>query len=214
MLFYASALFADQAPVFEEIEKPETVISCAAPPFVGSDDEHKCTDGSCQTSIPAEEPIFEKDEEALSPKASFTTWSRYKANFGMEKLLIRFPQKPAVSQSNTLLTAYAYDQAIMYSVTGYYPPIGNVDFDIWFEEILYNVSSHPYTLVNHSIYPVDGDWVLDYVAHDYIQNLVLKVRSVVTPFNAYTVQCVKPQGARDNFDYFLDNFWIQCDCDH
>ncbi len=159
-------------------------------------------------------PEFEETEEDHNKfRASYASWRRYKANFGMEKLFVCFPHKPAMSQSNTLLTAYAYDRAVMHSICGYYPPMGNIDPILWFEDVRYSVDSYPCSLVSHCVFQVsNGDWVMDYVAQDYIQNLVIKGRAIVTPFNAYTLQCVKPNGTRDYFDYFVDNFWIKCEC--
>ncbi|MCH9626752.1 MAG: hypothetical protein S4CHLAM2_03800 [Chlamydiales bacterium] len=145
--------------------------------------------------------------------ANYCRWKRYKTSFGMEKLFMRFPQQPAISQSQSLLTAYAYDYAVMYSFAGYYPPLGHIDPIAWFDEILFNVSDHPYNLVSHKIFQAsNGDWMMDYVAHDYLQNLILKARAIITPFNGYILQCVKPNGSKDYFDYFLDNFWIKCEC--
>lgn len=155
------------------------------------------------------------DKKKGGMDASFFRWKRYKTNFGMEKIFVRFPQRPAISKSNTLLTAYAYDHAVMYSFCGYYPPLGNVDAGLWFDDILDNVSNYPYTLINHTVFQsTAGDWVMDYVVHDYVQNLVLKSRAVVTPFNGYILQCVKPMGAKDHFPYYLDNFMLKCECDY
>jgi len=166
--------------------------------------------------LPIQRQRFEDtkdDQDKLH--SSYSHWSRYKTNFGMEKIFVRFPQKPAMSQSSTLLTAYAYDHAVMYSFAGYFPPVGNIDPIDWFDEILYNVTDYPYNLVSHTIFQVsNGDWVMDYIVHDYVQNLVIKARAVITPFNGYILQCVKPNGTKDYFDYFLDNFWIKCECHH
>lgn len=166
--------------------------------------------------LPSRQPLFEEegqDETQLS--FSYSRWSRYKTNFGMEKLYIRFPHSPAITQSNTLLTAYAYDHAVMYSMAGYYPPVGNIDPNVWFDEILYSLNTYPYSLISHTFFQVsNGDWVMDYVAHDYAQNLLIKSRAIVTPFNGYILQCVKPNGVKDHFPYFLDHFWIKCECDH
>jgi len=162
-------------------------------------------------------PFFDEGENngPELPQASYIRWRRYKANFGLEKLSLYFPQPPAISQTNNSMTAYAYDHAVMYSLTGYYPPVGHIDPFIWFDEVLDTMTSHPFNLDNHIVYQLScGDWVLDYVAHDYVQNLVIKSRLIVTPFNAYTLQCVKPFSTRDYFDYFLENFFIRCECNH
>ncbi len=145
---------------------------------------------------------------------SFGQWGRYKANFGLEKLFLRFPAKPTITQSNSLLTAYAYDYAVMYSFNGYFPPVGNIDPIVWFDQILYNydVTRYPYNLISHEIFQADnGDWIMDYVVHDYGQGFIIKARAVVTPYNGYTLQCVKPIGAKDFFDYFLENLFLKCE---
>jgi len=228
----AAFAFANDEPIFEETdEKVQTgayaTFSAEEPIFEEEEDEEGCnTCGKCGNPkhsneqdedarflrIEKDKPQFEEGEEnPLS--ASYTNWTRYKSNFGMEKLFIRFPQKPAVSQSNALLTAYAYDYGVLYSLTGYFPPVGSINPVLWFDEILYSVDHYPYSLVSHAIYQVsNGDWVMDYVTHDYVQNLIVKAKAIVTPFNGYTVQCVKPNGSRDYFDYFLDNFYIRCEC--
>lgn len=156
--------------------------------------------------------IFDETQEN-SFDASYLRWNRYKSNFGMEKVIIRFPASPTVSKSTSLLTAYAYDGPVIYSFTGYLPALGNIISSIWFEQLLYTMSSYPYTLTNHSIYQESsGYWVLDYTAHDYVQNLIVKAKVIVTPFNSYTLQCVKPNATSDYFDYFVDNFSIRCEC--
>jgi hypothetical protein len=163
--------------------------------------------------LPIQRPVLDDSKDDLAKLHSYSQWGRYKSNFGMEKIFIRFPQKPAISQSSSLMTAYAYDHAVMYSFAGYFPPMGNIDPIAWFDEILYNVSGYPYNLVSHTIFQVsNGDWIMDYTVHDYVQNLVVKARAIMTPFNAYILQCVKPNGVRDYFNYFLDNFWIKCEC--
>ncbi|MCC5831509.1 MAG: hypothetical protein JJU12_00495 [Chlamydiales bacterium] len=186
-------------------ETDETTYYCC-----GEEDQEESERG-IGTPQPFRSPSFNKRE--LAKCNSYNSWKRYKSNFGMEKIFVRFPQNPAITQSSTLMTAYAYDHAVMYSFAGYFPPMGNIDPLDWFDEILYSVSGYPYNLVSHCIFQVtNGDWILDYVLHDYVQNLIVKARAVVTPFNGYVLQCVKPNGARDYFNYFLDNFWIQCEC--
>jgi hypothetical protein len=223
-------VFANDAPVFEETdENPQACrygTFMAEDPIFEEDDEKEVACDECDGCDECEgdearaamllraqknKPKFSACENQLH--ASYVSWRRFKANFGMEKLFVRFPQKPAISQSNTLLTAYAYDYGVLYSLTGYFPPIGNVNPVIWFDEVLFSVDHYPYNLISHTIFQVsNGDWIMDYVAHDYVQNLIIKGRAVVTPFNGYTLQCVKPNGSRDYFDYFIDNFWIRCDC--
>lgn len=155
-------------------------------------------------------------EEENELEASYTRWTRYESTFDNEKINIRFPSKPAASKSSTLFTAYAYDHAVLYSFAGYYPtysPLRNYSAIDWFEQILDSASDYPYTLVSHAIYQLSGnDWILDYVMHDYVQNLIIKTRSYITAFNSYTIQCVKPAGTRDHFEYFVENFSIKCNC--
>lgn len=234
----ATFAFADEGPVFEESDeavKAQSYTSfCPDTPIFG-DDIGDCDDGRCPAreindleevtpidqmvstflQIQADKPKFEETEQDHKKfRLSFGSWPRYKANFGMEKLFVRFPQKPAISQSSSLFTAYAYDQAVLYSITGFFPPVGNIYPNSWFDELLRAVDCYPYALITRSVYQVEnGDWILDYVTHDYVQNLVIKGRAIVTPFNAYTLQCVKPNGVRDYFEYFIDNFMIKCECD-
>lgn len=233
-------VFADDAPIFEETNeymnaKAEGYVPFAADePIFEDDDEddnkprHACEDcgdkdhskeGNDNLMLPLTHPIqpdasFYAQGQENRLNASYVSWKRFKANFGVEKLFVRFPQKPAVSQSNVLLTAYAYDYGVLYSISGYFPPISHINPSIWFDEVLCALDHHPYTLISHAIFQVsNGDWVMDYVSHDYVQNLIIKARAILTPFNGYTLQCVKPNGSRDYFDYFLDNFYIRCDCD-
>jgi hypothetical protein len=214
--------FANDEPVFEETD--ENVCRCAYSTFapeepIFEEDDEKSTATNCDKGANVLFMPTQKERlnlgggEENQLHASYISWRRFKANFGMEKLFVRFPQTPTISQSNTLLTAYAYDYGVLYSLTGYYPPMGNINPIIWFDEVLYAVDHYPFSLISHTAFQVsNGDWVLDYVSHDYVQNLILKARAIVTPFNGYTLQCVKPNGSRDHFDYFIDNFWIKCDC--
>jgi hypothetical protein len=229
LICYTAFAFADEPPVFEETDENVrfsfyATFAAEEPIFEDDDEKDACTE--CEELKQEKEgnekslllraqrnwPSVDEGEEN-PPEASYVRWPRFKANFGLEKLFIRFPQKPTISQSSTLLTAYAYDYGILYSVTGYFPPIGNINPVIWFDEMLYAVDHYPFNLISHVVFQAsNGDWILDYVAQDYVQNLILKARVIVTPFNGYTLQCMKPNGARDYFDYFIDNFYIKCEC--
>lgn len=198
--------FAAEEPIFEEDGdySPEEGNGC-----------DECDDPNHDRLLNAlrDQPEFDEREtdDAASFMASCSEWRRFKATFGPEKLFVRFPQPPAVSQSNTLLTAYAYDCAVLYSLSGYFPPKGNFDPIAWFNEILVSLGNYPFTPLSHVIFQdASGIWIMDYVAHDYVQNLIIKGRAMVTPFNGYTIQCIKPNGMRDHFEYFLDNIWIKC----
>ena len=217
-------VYANDDSFFEESDENVTfsvsVPFAAEEPIFTEDNDDENLPQACEHCEPDEEARFflqaQTKRSACTPQSwnrshsSYVSWSRYKANFGMEKVFIRFPQKPAISQSSTLLTAYAYDTAVLYSLAGYYPPLGNIDSAVWFNGVLRTVDHYPFTLISHVVFQAaNGDWVMDYVTHDYIQNLIIKARAVVTQFNAYTLQCVKPNGMRDYFDYFLDNILLQ-----
>lgn len=212
--------FADD--IFEEADEDEVKTRLEASiPFraqenLCTDDGH-CEDGFCIGNDDIKPPLKDR---SLTPlygirkkddyELSYGSWTKYKASFGVEKIFVRFPQKPAISQSNTMLTAYAYDNAVLYSLSGYYPPMGHIDPLRWFDEVLYSISTYPINCLNHVVFQLsNGDWILDYVAHDIVKNLIIKTRAIVTPFNAYTIQCVKPNGSGDYFDYYLDNIVLQ-----
>lgn len=181
----------EQKPGFEEGD--ETELS-----FKGLCYDDECDDGRC-------------DEVT----GSFGSWDKYKSNFGLEKVFLRFPQDPTITQTSTLLNAYAYDRGVLYSFTGYFPPIGNIMPSVWFDEIIMNLSVYPFSILGSSVsQDADGYWYMDYAFFDNSQNLVTKARAVATPFNGYTLQCVKKSGAKDFFDYFVDHFRIKCECDH
>jgi hypothetical protein len=203
----AYSTFAPEEPIFEEDDETQGNNMCE------ECDEPEHLDASTMSALNLRTRHLNREESEEGVHASYLHWQRFKANFGMEKLFVRFPATPTISQSNTLLTAYAYDYGILYSLTGYYPPVGNINPVLWFDEILCSVDHYPYSLISHVAYQVsNGDWVLDYTFHDYVQNIIGKGRAIATPFNGYTLQCVKPNGSRDHFDYFLDSFWIRCEC--
>ena len=216
--------YANDESFFEETDENVTFSTsipfAAEEPIFTEDEGDENGPQACEQCEPDEETRSLLQAHTHPPAywnhthSSYVSWTRYKANFGMEKVFIRFPQKPAVSQNSTLLTAYAYDNAVLYSLAGYYPPLGNIDPSAWFDAVLRTVDHYPFTLISHVAFQsANGDWVMDYVTHDYIQNLIIKARAVVTRFNAYTVQCVKPNGMRDYFDYFLDNILFKRDSD-
>ncbi|MCP5469017.1 MAG: hypothetical protein H7A36_00735 [Chlamydiales bacterium] len=131
----------------------------------------------------------------------------------MEKTKIRFPHTPTVSQGSTQIMATAYDRATAYTFTGYYPPIGNIDAYALFDQMLSGVSAYPYSVLYHSIYEnTSGNLVLEYTAQDGYRNYIVRSLTVVTPFNAYTLQCVHPLGAYERYTYFRDSFYIYCEC--
>lgn len=165
----------------------------------------------------AEEPTFELDEEEYAlicppSKAFIGSWSRYRINFGMEKIHVRFPDKPYVTQENGLLTGSATHHQVLYKFIGYFPAVGNIDPHQFFKRELDFVNTAPFLMLGHTVYEIsNGDWVLDYMVHDTFANTIIKHRSVVTPFNAYTLRAIFPNGYNDHFDYFCESFRIQCD---
>ena len=220
------AQFAITDPIFEEDDEKETKTPDACG-CGGSHDNQENQNPPQNTENPepnnqnqkGPEGMVFKDPDLWLPlgdqkggEASYISWPRYKANFGIEKVFVRFPFRPIIAQSNALLTAHVWDFNTMYSLTGYFPPIGSISPAMWFDEILFSVDNYPFKLISHVVFQAyNGDWLMDYVAHDYVQNTIIKARAVVTPFNGYILQCVKPNGERDYFDYFLDNFFIRCE---
>ena len=220
--------YADGEPVFEETNEkigniPLAHFAAEEPIFEDDDEEearHLCEDcppSHAEDGIPemlffpgAKCPDCDGDNNPID--ASYVSWNRYKAFYGIEKVYARFPHRPNTAQSSNIFTAYAWDYSIMYSVSGYFPPLGNIIPIMWFDEILFNSNLYPYNLLSHVIFQdPSGVMVMDYVTYDCVQNTVIKSRALVTPFNGYILQCVKPNGARDHFDYFIDNFFIRCE---
>jgi len=188
----------------EECEECEECTNCP-------EEKEGCT--CVRHYFESDKPVFEDSEKDHNRfRTNFGSWRNYKANFGMEKIFAYFPQRPVQTYTNTTATAHAYDYGVMYSFTGFYPPMGNIDPMYWLDEVLETMDTYPYNLVSHSVYEVCGDWVMDYVVHDFVMNQIIKARAIVTPFNAYILQSVKPQGSSDYFDYFLENFYIKCEC--
>ena len=139
-------------------------------------------------------------------------WVLHHRNFGMEKTTVSMPHTPVVTQNGLMSTATAWSGLSCYTFTGYYPPISNIDVRAFFDEILFSMSTYPYVLDQHRIYEnTSGNWVLEYVARDVYSHLVIQSFSVVSPFNAYTLQCTHPYGISDNYTYFRDSFQIFCE---
>ncbi|NGX55071.1 MAG: hypothetical protein KR126chlam2_00693 [Chlamydiae bacterium] len=144
----------------------------------------------------------------------YITWHRYKANFGVEKTFVEFPNRPTETQTNFLKIAYTWDSNILYSFSGYFPPMGNLNPRDFFDNMLCRASDYPYVVLSSAIYEDgDGYWVLDYSSKDMSKNTIVYTRSVVSPFNAYILQAVFPYGYTHHFEYFIDTFKIRCDCD-
>lgn len=141
---------------------------------------------------------------------SYSRWSLYKADYGVEHIHVRFPQDPTIVRTSTMVSAYAYDGLISYHMNGYFPPTPNIIPSLWFDEILYGNNCYPFVVKAYKTFQADiGVYILDYVAHDIFQNNIIKGRAIATPFNGYILQCVKPNGFNDHFDYFVDNFSIR-----
>lgn len=172
--------------------------------------------GSFFPLFASQAPFFEEANKGIrqdTPSSIYVgSWSRYRINFGMEKIHIRFPNRPYVTQENGLMIGSSTDKQVLYKFVGYYPPMGNIDPHTFFKRELNLVSVPPYLLLGQGTYQLpNGDWVLDYVAHDTLSNLIIKHRSIITPFNAYTLRAIFPNGLTDRFDYFLESFRIQCE---
>lgn len=142
-------------------------------------------------------------------------WSPFRQNFGMEKVSLSFPNQPAISKNGTQSTAISWKGQVCYTFTGYFPPVGNIDTPRFFDDILLWMQTYPFSLSEHRIYENScGNWVLEYVAQDHFRHVIIRSFSVVTPFNAYTLQCIQPFGTREQYSYFRDSFRILCECEY
>lgn len=200
LLLSMTSVYAGQASFFEETQE-------VMAPFSNNVNQKNCED--CDDPSHRNSHLF-SEEKSRNDSAHYISWKRYKANFGKDQVLVLFPEKPAVSQSNCLLTGYAYDHAVLYTFNGYLPPLKHIQHARWFEEVLTPFNVYPLCPISHIIFQTEnGNWVMDYLAQDALQNLIIKGRAIVTPHNGYTLQCIKPNGAVDHFDYFLDNFHVK-----
>ncbi len=140
-------------------------------------------------------------------------WVKHKQNFGMEKVSILFPNHPTMTHNITMTTATAWESYSCYTLTGYFPPVGNIDAQRLFQEMLGTMSHYPFSLSEHAIYEnFCGNWVLEYTAQDSYRNLIIRSFTVVTPYNGYTLQCIQPFGTLERYSYFRDSFHILCGC--
>ncbi len=142
----------------------------------------------------------------------FTPWKLHSYPFGKETVTIRFKQEVIVKRNDSLFTAYAIDSNDLtdYVLTGYLPPKSNIDPDAWFDKIRSQVSEYPYQLINSNVSQnSQGDWIMDYTFQHYVQNLTIQARAYATPYNGYILKCIKSNGSKDDFSYFLDNFKIK-----
>jgi len=201
--------FAATDSFFEKAEK-KVLASTIKEPIFEEDEGRILACEECDEEI--DEYVRPEPEGYLSQnpgQANYVSWRRYKANFDVEKLFVRFPQQPAISRTAVKLTAYAYDNAALYSLTGFFPPIRIIDPIAYFDRVIFDLDQDPFRLIEANVVQTaDGVWCLNYVLHDYVQNLITKAQLIITPFNAYTLACTKPNGMRDYFDYFLEHFSI------
>lgn len=155
---------------------------------------------------------FSQDEEN-ELETSYSRWPAYRMKkFDPEIIYIRFPSEPIEKHNHQtgITTVYAFDHAVYYSFDGYYPICPHVYMQPkeWFDTILNLMSYYPYNLISHSVCIMDR--VLEFEALDVVQNMIIKGKAIVTPCNAYLLQCMKPVGMKDQFDHFLKNFIIKC----
>lgn len=153
----------------------------------------------------------EANSNIVDKSTGVCLWYSTGYNFKRENVYLRFPHRPTESQGDTTFMAYAYDHNICYTFFGYYPPVANINADIFFNQILVSVNTEPFNLLSYSIYylPVSECWILDYVTHDRFNNIIIKSRTFVTIWNSYTLQATFPYGCHDQFDHFLSCFHIR-----
>ena len=159
-------------------------------------------------------PLITKEEPKIQlpqPEGCVSYWSRYRADFRVETVFARFPHDPVVTSGNGMTFIYAYDYDACYTLSGYYPPVVGIDSGLLFDEILYSANEPPFVLLNASTYYASayGHWVLDFVMHDTYQNMIVKNRTIVTPFNAYSLQTTYPYGSSAAHNYFVDSCYIR-----
>ncbi|MFZ0565489.1 MAG: hypothetical protein WAM28_04820 [Chlamydiales bacterium] len=155
-------------------------------------------------------------------QASSWFWVRDNHNFITEKISVLFPNTPQFMNGTDWKGSYAYDNEFYYSFWGYYPPDCRTNLTAVFEDLLQHYSHCPYTLLAYTIHPPYCDELgysvnmMDYTVYYQdpeccFNNLVIKGRTVVTPYNIYTLTCEMPEESvdRDEFNYFIKNFRIR-----
>lgn len=161
------------------------------------------------TPVYANNPIFEESDEGENISLYVGSWKKYRVNFGMEKIYLRFPNTPTISQDSSSICATAAERSTVYKFVGYFPPIGNIDPMFFFDRELGLFSNYPFVISWQKTYRTSyGDWVLDFEVQDTYAHVVIKHRSIVTPFNAYTMQAISTYGAYEQSDYFFESFRI------
>lgn len=226
LLCFSAVAYANDSVIFKETEENHahnafSSFSANVPVFIADEPDPCCTCPAgdrpgvqiegCKNCPPHKGYFGNLHEPKPAPQEqNCLTWRRFSSNFGMENVYLRFPRTPTVVQSADCLTAYATDWNVNYSLTGYFPPISRIDGNGWFSQILTSMGCYPFTVLNYSIFPESNSvLIMDCVVHDCVQDTIIKSRTVVTPYNGYTIKCTKPYGASDEFDYFVDNFFVR-----
>lgn len=210
LFFCTTTAYAANEPVFEETDgddhhnKTHTSFSFNADcdPWGAEDERHQSP------------PYAGVGEETWNVDYNGHGWKRYAATFGLEKVIARFPHRPSSTLEGPFLIASSSSGSVSYTFQGKCPPKGQIEPISCFTEICARYSEYPFSLFGHHIQETsDGNWTMDYVAHDCLNDMIHKGHTTVTPFNIYTIQCIKPSGSLDFFQYFVENFSIKCNCD-
>ena len=140
MMMYASVfVYAEDVLTFEEADEAyyEAQIAMAFsndPDFFDEEEDdvdqcecgedQECVCGRCIFNFDEENEFPEMEEEdeeedslnfSAFNKTNFVRWSKYKHNFGMEKVYLKFPNTPIETKTNEHLLVCAYDNGIQYT---------------------------------------------------------------------------------------------------
>lgn len=208
LFFCTSIAYAASEPVFEETD---------------GDDHHNKVHGSYFLNANYNRCMDEDEDQYSLPYTGFgedkwnagpNSWKRYAATFGVEKVIVRFPHPPNNSVEDPYFVASSSDGAVAYYFHGKCPPKPQVEPISWFTEKCVRYNEYPFSLYWHNIQEnTNGNWTMDYIAHDFVNDMIYKGHATVTPFNVYSIECIKPSGSLDFFKDFLENFSIKCNCE-
>lgn len=159
--------------------------------------------------------LFDKQlKTEVSNHLNFNKWYQFSYDFLEEIIYLKFPEAPRVERKKGAMSAVAVDYSTpgVYSLLGFFPPLGDFDRQLWLETVLEVFSQDPFTNTKHTIYENEfGNWILDVESYTIQKGkkIDVKGRAIATPHNAYILSCFSFSTYGDWYTYFLENFSIR-----
>ncbi len=186
-----------------------TLLSCSLSaniPFVkAANGLGAASSESSFTTQPDDEDVIISDKRE-SPEQVW--WISYQFGFGNELIKAHFPTVASMETKNGLVTLLSDHKGVSYALTGFNPPRFGMDAALFIQQLLLEMNAYPYILEHYEVEFLGVNGISAFNAKYINLQTGERIRSktVVTPFNAYTLEVVYKNHHDCDYERFFESF--------